>query len=78
MPKNKDEKVRINTTPELHREFDSVDPFDVKPVEGRRPAPKLTPELLNKPGSEIGVFSGFATADNPPNDELKVVNGPKE
>lgn len=33
--------------------------------------PKLTPELLNNPGSKLGLLSGFATADNPPNDELK-------
>lgn len=71
-------KVGTNTTPDFNPDFEGVDPLDVKPVKGKRPAPKLTPELLNNPGSEIGVFSGFATADNPPNDELKVVKGPKE
>lgn len=73
-----DKKVMTNTTPDYYAEFEGVDPLDVKPVKGKRPAPKLTPELLNNPGSEIGVFSGFATADNPPNDELKVIKGPKK
>jgi len=43
----------------------------------RKITPKLTPELLNNPGSDIGILSGFGTADNPPNDELKTMKPSK-